>query len=90
MEVKSIQETVQTGKASSPYALKSGSSGLSNPLSSLFYLSLFIYKVPRAWKEANVTPVFIKDDPSDCKKIQAYPSLSTLGKVMEKSCINMS
>ena len=77
MEVKSIQETVQTGKASSPYVLKSGSSVLSNPLSSLFNLPLSICKVPRAWKEVNVTPVFKKNDPSDCKNTKAkYPRKS--------------
>ena len=46
MEVKSILETLQTGKASGPdninnYVLKSCSSVLSYPLSTLFNLSLF-------------------------------------------------
>ena len=89
MEVKSILETLQTGKASGPdninnYVLKSCSSVLSYPLSTLFNLSLSSSKVPQAWKEANVTPVFKKDDPSDCKKYRPISLLSTLGKVMEK------
>ena len=62
-EVKSILETLQTGKASGPdninnYVLKTCSSELSHRLSKLFNLSLSLSKVPKAWKEANVTPVF--------------------------------
>ena len=61
-EVKSILETLQTGKASGPdninnYVLKTCSSELSHPLSKLFNLSLSLSKVSKAWKEANVTPV---------------------------------
>ena len=88
-EVKSILETLQTGKASGPdninnYVLKTCSSELSHPLSKLFNLSLSLSKVPKAWKEANVTPVFKKDDPTDCKNYRPISLLSTLGKVMEK------
>ena len=88
-EVKSILETLQTGKASGPdninnYVLKICSSELSHPLSKLFNLSLSLSKVPKAWKEANVTPVFKKDDPTDCKNYRPISLLSTLGKVMEK------
>ena len=57
---------------------------LSYPLSTLFNLSLSSSKVPQAWKEANVTPVFKKDDPSDCEIYRPISLLSTLGKVMEK------
>ena len=51
MEVKSILETLQTGKASGPdninnYVLKSCPSVLSYPLSTLFNLSLSSSKVP--------------------------------------------
>ena len=65
MEVKSILETLQTGKGSGPgninnYVLKSCSSVLSYPLSSLFNLSLSSSIVPQTWKESNVTPVFKK------------------------------
>ena len=72
MEEKSILETLQTGKASGPdninnYVLKSCSPVLSKPLSRLFNLSLSSSKVPQAWKEVNATPVFKKDDPSECK-----------------------
>ena len=88
-EVKSILKTLQTGKASGPdninnYVLKTCSSELSYPLSKLFNLSLSLSKVPKAWKKANVTPVFKKDDPTDCKNYRPISLLSTLGKVMEK------
>ena len=56
---------------------------ISYPLSTLLNLSLSSSKVPQAWKEANVTPVFKKDDPSDCKNYRPISLLSTLGKVME-------
>ena len=87
--VKSILETLQTGKASGPdninnYVLKTCSSELSHPLFKLFNLSPSLSKVPKAWKEANVTPVFKKDDPRDCKNYRPISLLSTLGKVMEK------
>ena len=64
-EVKSILETLQTGKASGldnidNYVLKTCSSELSYPLSKLFNLSLSLSKVPKARKEGNVTPVFKK------------------------------
>ena len=65
-EIKSILETLQTGKASGPddinnYVLKTCSSELSYPLSQLFNLSLSLSKVPKAWKEAYVTPFFLKN-----------------------------
>ena len=76
MEVRSILETLPTGKASGPdniknYVLKSCSSVLSYSLSSLFNLTLPSSKVPQAWKEANVTPVFKKGRPFWLQKLQA-------------------
>ena len=57
---------------------------LSYHLSSSFNLSLYSSKVHQAWREANVAPVFKKDDPSDCKNYRPISLLTTLGKVMEK------
>ena len=92
IEVKAILETLQTGKASGPdninnYVLKTCSSELSNPLSKLFNLSLSLSKVPKAWKEANVTPVLKKDDPTDCKHYRPISLLSTLG-IVHKHVFN--
>ena len=69
-EVKSVLETLKIGNASGPdyinnYVLKMCAAELSEPLSKLFNYSLSQSKVPKIWKEANVTPVFKKDDPSD-------------------------
>ena len=71
-EVKSILDTLKTGKAVGTdninnFILKTCASEISYHLSNLFSLSLSTSKVPKLWKEANVTPVFKKDDPNDCK-----------------------
>ena len=76
-EVKSVLETLKIGKASGPdyihnYVLKMCAAELSEPLLKSFNYSLSQSKVPKIWKEANVTPVFKKDDPSDCKKLSTY------------------
>ena len=73
-EVKSILETLKIGKASGPdsinnYVLKMCAVELSEPLSKLFNCSLSQAKVPITWKEANVTPVFKKDDPIQLLKL---------------------
>ena len=93
MEIRSILETLPTGKASGPdnikknYVLKSCSSMLSYSLSSLFNLTLPSSKVSQAWKEAKLMSLqyLKKDDLSDCKNYRPVSLVSTLGKVMEKS-----
>ena len=44
--------------------LKQLSKPLSNPLSDLFNFSLTLGKVPTTWKEANITPIFERNDSS--------------------------
>ena len=88
-EVKSIIDTLKTGKAAGPdninnYILKTCARELSYPLSNLFNFSFSTSKVPKIWKQANVTPVFKKDDPTDCKNYRPISLLSTVGKVIEK------
>lgn len=88
-EVKSVLETLKIGKASGPdyinnYVLKMCAAELSEPLSKLFNYSLSQSKVPKIWKEANVTPVFKKDDPSDYRNYRPISLLSTVGKVLER------
>ena len=77
-EVKSVLETLKVGKASGPdyiynYVLKMYAAELSEALLKLFNYSLNQSKVPEIWKEANVTPVFKKDDPSDYKLPTYFP-----------------
>ena len=88
-EVKSIIDTLKTGKAAGPdnintYILKTCARELSYPLSNLFNFTFSTSKVPKIWKQANVTPVFKKDDPTDCKNYIHISLLSTVGKVIEK------
>ncbi|MEW8247643.1 MAG: reverse transcriptase family protein, partial [Candidatus Thiodiazotropha endolucinida] len=88
-EVQLMLETLKTGKASGPdtinnYILKNCAHELSPPLAELFNASLRSATVPILWKEANVTPVYKKDDPSDCRNYRPISLLSTVGKVLEK------
>ena len=64
-----ILKSLKLGKAAGPDTvnnriLKELALPLSVPLADLFNLSLCKGKVPNIWKEANVTPIFKKDDPS--------------------------
>ena len=54
------------------------------PLSDLFNFSQTSGKVPLIWKEANVTPIFKKDDPLVVSNYRPISLLSTVGKVLEK------
>ena len=69
-EVEDILKTLKTGKAAGSDSidnrlLKELARPLSTPLTDLFNFSLSKGKVPSLWKQANVTPVFKKNDPSD-------------------------
>ena len=57
---------------------------LSGPLTDLFNFSLTAGKVPNLWKQANVTPVFKKNEPSDVANYRPISLLNTIGKVLEK------
>ncbi len=88
-EVQSILLTLKTGKACGPdginnVILKELALPLSTPLCDLFNYSLSSGRVPCAWKEANVTPVFKKGDPSDVVNYRPISLLSTIGKSLEK------
>ena len=88
-EVESVLKALQTGKASGPDAinnriLKELAKPLSFPLSDLFNASLSKGKVPALWKQANVTPIHKKNDPSEITNYRPISLLSTVGKVLEK------
>ena len=88
-EVELILKSLKLGKAAGPDAvnnriLKELALPLSVPLADLFNLSLCKGKVPNIWKEANVTPIFKKDDPSMISNYRPIAILSTIGKVLEK------
>ena len=88
-EVESILKSLKTGKASGPdqisnRILKELAHSLSFPLCDLFNYSLSSGKVPKLWKQANVTPIYKKGDQSEVSNYRPISLLSTIGKVMEK------
>ncbi|MCG8113231.1 MAG: reverse transcriptase domain-containing protein, partial [Candidatus Thiodiazotropha taylori] len=88
-EVASVLRALQTGKAAGPDSinnklLKELAQPLSFPLSELFNYSISMGKIPSIWKEANVTPIYKKNDPSDVTNYRPISLLSTIGKVLEK------
>ena len=88
-EVNNILQNLQLGKSSGPDGinnriLKELSSELAYPLCSLFNSSLSSGSFPSSWKEANVTPIFKKDDTLNVSNYRPISFLNTIGKVMEK------
>ena len=89
VDVKSILLSLPTGKAAGPdlisnRILKDLAQPLSSPLKDLFNFSLEKGKFPTIWKQANVTPIFKKDDPAEISNYRPISLLSTVGKVLEK------
>ena len=90
-EVQGILETLQLGKSTGPdnvnnRILKELSSTLSKPLCDLLNHSMSSSCFPDIWKEANVSPLYKKDDSSLVSNYRPISLLSALGKVMEKNC----
>ena len=76
------------GKSSGPdeinnRILKELSSELASPLCSLFNSSLSTGSFSSTGKEANVTPIFKKDDTSNVSNYRPISLLNTIGKVMK-------
>ena len=92
-EVRDTLKSHTNGKAAGPdlinnRILKELAQPLSLPLSDLFKLSLSSGSVPNIWKEANVSPIHTKNDPSDVSNYRPISLLSTVSKVLEKMYIN--
>ena len=88
-EVNSVLQTLKLGKSSGPDTinnriLKELATPLSQPLCDLFNSSLIQCVCPNTWKEANVSPLFKKDDPSLTINYRPISLLNTIGKAMEK------
>ena len=83
-----LEETLNSlsvGKSAGPDGinnrlLKQLSKPLSNPLSDLFNSSLEHGKVPTPWKEANITHILKKNDPSEISIYRPISLLNTIGK----------
>ncbi|MCG7883757.1 MAG: reverse transcriptase family protein [Candidatus Thiodiazotropha endolucinida] len=88
-EVKSVLQTLKLGKSSGPdninnRILKELAYPISKPLSDLFNYSLSRGSFPDTWKQANVSPLYKKDDPSLVSNYRPISLLSAVGKTMEK------
>ena len=88
-EVRDTLKSLPTGKAAGPDVinnrlLKELAQLLALPLSDLFNFSLSSGSVPHIWKQANVTPIHKKNDPSDVPNYRPISLLSTVSKVLEK------
>ena len=70
-----------------PCLLKEGSHILAHPYAVIFNRSLKLGYFPSSWKEANVTPIFKKDDKSQPSNYRPISLLSIAGKAMER-CIH--
>ena len=71
----------------SPRLLKEGATVLAEPLSILFNRSLEKCYFPVIWKDANVSPIYKKDDQSLPSNYRPISLLSSVGKVMER-CVH--
>ena len=88
-EVRDTLKSQPIGKAAGPdlinnRLLKELAQPLSLPISDHFNLSLSSGSVPNIWKEANVSPIHKKNDPSDVSNYRPISLLSTISKVLEK------
>ena len=88
-EVFDIIKTLQHNKATGPDGLshrllRGVSSSISLPLSILFNMSLSMKCYPSIWKEANVVPLFKKNDRNLPSNYRPISLLSCVGKIMER------
>lgn len=91
-DVKDAISLVNPSKASgpdkiSPRLIKEGSEELAGPLAHYYNLILSNSTFPLSWKQANVTPIFKKSDPSTPSNYRPISLLNCLGKLMER-CIH--
>ena len=88
-EVESLLRRINTNKSSGPdgignWVLKHCAKSLSFPYSKLFNKSLETGIFPSQWKQANVCPVFKKDNKSDKTNYRPISLLSSSSKILEK------
>jgi hypothetical protein len=88
-EIQKILKSLDIGKAHgadgvSNRLLKECSTSIAQPLSSLINKSFSLAKVPTAWKESNICPIYKKDDRALVSNYRPIALLSCLGKVQER------
>ncbi len=91
-DIVDVLSSLNTSKACGPdllhpRILKEARESLAEPLSIFFNSSVNSASFPLQWKEANVTPVYKKEDPTLPSNYRPISLLSCLGKVMER-CIH--
>ena len=89
-EIHSALKSLSIGKATGPDSisnrlLKELAVPLSEPLADLLNFSIRSGKIPKLWKEANISPIYKEDDPSIVSYYRSISLLNTLGKVLEKN-----
>ena len=89
-DVCDILKSLNVSKASgpdlvSPRLLKEGANQLCTPLSTFFNRLLISGQYPKAWKYADVTPVYKKGDKQIPNNYRPISLLSVVGKTMERS-----
>jgi hypothetical protein len=88
-EVLKLMKALDTGKANGPDGisnklLKETAISIAKPLANLFNKSFEIGKVPKIWKQANLCPIFKKEDKAMVSNYRPISLLSCLGKVQER------
>jgi hypothetical protein len=88
-EVFKIIKNLDIGKANGPDGIsnrliKETSSSIAAPLAKLLNKSFDLAKVPSIWKEANLSPIFKKDDKSLVSNYRPISLLNCLGKIQER------
>ena len=88
-EVEQTLKSLPLSKAAGPdlinnRLLKELAQPLSIPLCDLFNFSLRNGKVPIIWKQANISPIYKKNDQSDVSNYRPISLLRTVGKALEK------
>ena len=88
-DVKDQMQLIDTNKSYGPdcippILIKEGGDPMCTVLLTLFNFSLNARVFPDVWKQANVLPLFKKDDQSDVKNYRPISILSVVIKVFEK------